>query len=177
MSPSPPVWGPPYSQAELDDAQRRFGLRFPPDLVALFRTKRLAQGYDWTRDDVAIREKLEWPFEGLLFDVENNDLWWPEWGARPEEPERRKAVLRAAVAAAPKLIPLYGHRFIPETPHEAGNPVFSVYQADIIYYGRDLDGYVEREFLGKRWPVAEPVKTIRFWSEMEARAGRSTREG
>lgn len=33
-------WTKGYTQAELDSAQHRFGLVFPPDLVALLREKR-----------------------------------------------------------------------------------------------------------------------------------------
>lgn len=32
--------GPGYSQAELADAQKRFDLRFPPDLYDLLRSRR-----------------------------------------------------------------------------------------------------------------------------------------
>jgi len=67
-------WTTGYSQAELDDAQDRFGLVFPLDLVALSKDRRAAGGHDWS-DDVAIRRMLDWPFDGLLFDVEHNALW------------------------------------------------------------------------------------------------------
>jgi hypothetical protein len=43
---------------------------------------------------------------------------------------------------------LISHRYLPEKSHEPGNPVFSVYQADVIYYGADLIDYFEREFAG-----------------------------
>jgi hypothetical protein len=35
---------------------------------------------------------------------------------------------------------------IPDDPHLEGNPVFSVHQADIIYYGHDLEDYLRHEF-------------------------------
>lgn len=175
-APRPKLWGPGYTDAELEAAQARFGLRFPPDLLELYREKRLLVGPDWVRDDEKIRKALDWPYEGILFDVENNDLWWPEWGARPSAPEARARVLREIVEAAPKLIPIVGHRYLPETPNEAGNPVFSVWQADIIYYGAHLADYLTREFAEQPpSPVAQPVRTIPFWSEMVVRAGHSTR--
>jgi hypothetical protein len=64
-------WLKGYTQAELDSAQRRFDLEFPPDLIALLREKRPANGHDWT-NDAEIRRALAWPFEGLLFDVAIN---------------------------------------------------------------------------------------------------------
>jgi hypothetical protein len=118
-------WEPGYTQPELDRAQNRFALTFSPDLIALLRERRPRNGHDWN-DEAAIRKMLAWPFEGLLFDVENSALWWPEWGKRPTEPEARTDVLRAVVARAPKLIPLFEHRYLPESPSEPGNPVFSV---------------------------------------------------
>ena len=69
---------------------------------------------------------------------------------------------------APKLIPLFGHRFLPDRPREAGNPVFSVYQTDIIYYGTNLANYFANEFhldIGApRCRPEEPIKRIEFWS-------------
>ena len=84
-------WAKGYTQAELDSAQHRFGLVFPPDLVALLREKRPVEGHDWT-DDVAIRRALERPFNGLLTSAENGRLWWPEWGRRPSDAHAREQV-------------------------------------------------------------------------------------
>jgi hypothetical protein len=77
----------------------------------------------------------------------------------------------AIVNAAPRLIPLIAHRYIPDAPHEAGNPVFSVMQADTIYYGADLADYFRREFAARPTdldPVGD-VRFIPFWSELVAR--------
>ena len=46
-----------------------------------------------------------------------------------------------AGAQAPRLIPLISHRYLPETANETGNPVFSVYQSDVIHYGTDVADY------------------------------------
>lgn len=166
--PQDTIWGPPYTEAELDAAQARFGFLFPPDLRALLLKHRLVMALDWTRDHEKIAEMFAWPYEGLLFDVENNDLWWPEWGPRSDDPAARAVALRRVVDAAPRLIPVCGHRYIPETPHAAGNPVFSVYQADIIVYGTDLADYIHHEFMAgplSYAPAGEP-RIIPFWSEM-----------
>jgi hypothetical protein len=164
-------WLKGYTQAELDSAQRRFDLEFPPDLIALLREKRPAKGHDWT-NDADIRRALAWPFEGLLFDVEQNHLWWPEWGTRPINADARKEILQSVVSRAPKLIPLIGHRYLPEEPREQA--VFSVYQADVIYYGANLTDYFEREFLGfNHRPWSQPTKHIPFWSDLVERNGDS----
>ena len=166
-----PIWTDGYCQGELDDAQAKYGLTFPPDLLALLLERRPVQGYDWRSDDDQIRAMLKWPLEGLLFDVENNDLWWPECGLRPGTQEARAEVVAAVVASAPKLIPLVSHRYLPAEPNEAGNPVFSVYQSDVIYYGVDLADYFDREYGDPGRPLPHPAKHIPFWSDLVERNG------
>lgn len=162
-------WTKGYTQAELDRAQRRFGLVFPPDLVALLRRKRPVAGYDWT-DERAIQRALEEPFNGLLASVESGQLWWPEWGRLPRSASAREQALRDIVSRAPKLIPLVSNRYLPEQPHEAGNPVFSIFYADAICFGANLKDYFEREF--DWWssrPSPRPTKHIPFWSDLVER--------
>jgi hypothetical protein len=137
-------WAPGYHWSDLHRAQERFELRFPPDLVELLIEKRPVRGYDWTGNGEPIRKALAWPLEGLLFDVEHNGLWLSEWGDRSKQLADRKAAVTDLVAAAPKLIPLYGHRYLPDEPHERDNPILSVHQADVIHYGYDLADYFAR---------------------------------
>ncbi len=65
------------------------------------------------------------------------------------------------------MIPVFAHRMLPSEPHLEGNPVFSVHQTDIIYYGFDLDDYLRHEFrLPGRRPWPEHVRTIELWSKL-----------
>lgn len=95
---TPLVWTRGFSRAALERAQDRFGLTFPPDLFELLLDRRPAGGPDWT-NEAEIRARLAWPYEGLLFDVEHNGLWWPEWGERPGTAGARAEGLRQVVAA------------------------------------------------------------------------------
>lgn len=160
------MWAAGYSQEELDRAQEEFGLVFPPDLVDLLRDRRPANGYDWRVDRAKIREMLAWPLEGMLFDIEQNGFWMDEWGVIPERAADRREIATAAVRAAPKLIPLVSHRYLPAEPSEPGNPVFSIYQTDIIYYGANLDHYFQNEF--GSWSSLEETayRYIRFWPDI-----------
>jgi hypothetical protein len=168
-------WTKGYTQAELDRAQHRFGLVFPPDLIALLRRKRPVDGHDWT-DDAATRRALDWPLDGLLISVERGQIWWPEWGKEPSNARARKEVLHDVVSRAPKLIPLISHRYLPEQPHESGNPIFSVFYTDVIYYGANLKDYFGREFgdwhtRNQPWPTQ--IKYIPFWSDLVERFGQN----
>lgn len=161
--------------SELRRAEEAYSIRFPPDLAELLRFA-LPTGRRWpdwrnTSDD-AIRDALQWPLEGMLFDIEHNAFWLEEWGTRPEELSDAFAIARERVAAAPKLIPVPGHRYLPQEPLLEGNPVFSVYQTDVICYGRDLSEYFANEFSyyfrgpGSEHRITEPVRTIEFWSAL-----------
>ncbi|HEY4157567.1 MAG TPA: hypothetical protein VGM29_05695 [Polyangiaceae bacterium] len=50
----------------------------------------------------------------------------------------------------------------------AGNPVFSVHQTDIIYYGSNLLAYLRCELDGLAHADAlhVPPRAIRFWSSL-----------
>jgi len=86
-------------------------------------------------------------------------------GEKPSSPAEQRGRLQQVFAAAPKLIPLYGHRNLPQEPFRKTNPVFSVYQMDVICYGVDLEDWFQRE--RNRWLEwsGRPIKEIRFWSE------------
>jgi hypothetical protein len=91
-------------------------------------------------------------------------------GSAPLQLARSRASSAGVVSLAPKLIPLIAHRYLPEEPHESGNPVFSIFYTDAIYYGANLDDYFEREFTGwhgRPWP--KPIKYITFWSDLVER--------
>jgi hypothetical protein len=84
----------------------------------------------------------------------------------------RKQVLRDVISRAPKLIPLIGHRYLPEHPHESGNPIFSIFYTDAIYYGANLKDYFEREFGDwhtRNQPLPRQIKYIPFWSDLVER--------
>jgi hypothetical protein len=155
------------SDEEIARAEEQYCIRFPPDLRAFLQTAS-PKGIpfpDWRSADSAfIREMLDWPLHGLLFDVEHNVFWLSEWGTRPDSLEDAKHIAEQNVRQAPKLIPVYSHRMMPERPHAAGNPVLSVHQMDIIHYGFDLEDYFRHEFhLDGREPWPDKIREIEFW--------------
>jgi len=184
---------PGLSDGEVGVIERKYDLRFPPDLHRFLQMGLPVLGLpgdgrdygeaevistgswvDWRNDsEEEIRERLDLPADGICFDIEYNNFWRDDWGRRPSNLQDAFGVARESIAAAPKLIPIFGHRYIPEEPSEVGNPVFSVIQTDIIYYGYDLTGYLLNElnhtYLSVDFPdllpdyVAKSPRSIRFW--------------
>lgn len=159
---------------EVAQIEEKYEFKFPKDYLELLMTGLpISDGFiNWrTATESKIIKKLSWPLQGICFDIENNDFWLHEWGQRPELLIDRFTIAKKAIEKAPKLIPIYGHRYIPDRPAEIDNPIFSVYQTDIIYYGRNLNEYLENEF-GKnifgqsRFQITEPIRIIPFWSKL-----------
>ena len=150
---------------EVEHIEKTFSFRFPPDLCAFLKTAvPFSNSPRWrSGSESDIREWFDEPLRGILFDVETNEFWLPEWGERPIVPSIALEVAASNIRTAPKLIPILAGRYMPELPHEVGNPVFSVHQADIIYYGFDLEDYLRHEFNLPReeWPAQ--IRQIGFW--------------
>lgn len=158
------------TSSEIEFAEEAYGFTFPPDLKEFLQLA-LPVGLRWPnwRDaaDQHIQRIIDWPTEGICFDIENNSFWWDKWGERPEVLQEAFAVAKQKIAAAPRLIPVYSHRYLPATPHLTGNPVFSVYQTDIIYYGTDLGTYLQNEFhFALDDGGSQPIRRIEFWSDL-----------
>jgi hypothetical protein len=189
-------WTGGFTDAEIELAEQKHRVVFPPDLRLFLGTLgatdrplvgagfsgdalvgRKSPGfYDWRRDEDAIRAARDGVVDGLLFDVEHNGLWLAAWGNRPGAERDRADVVRAAVAAAPPLLPLTGHRFLVGAPAVAGNPVLSVVQSDIIVYGGDLREFLVAELaellagedadVGLKSGAFQRVAALPLWGEL-----------
>ncbi|MCV7227928.1 hypothetical protein [Mycolicibacterium komossense] len=162
------------TEAEFARVEGRFGFQFADDHRA-FLAAGLPVGERWPdwRDgaDEDLLDRLGWPVEGVLFDVENNALWMDEWGERPVEMADALTLASHKLAGVPQMVPVYGHRYLPAGRGTYGHPVLSIYQADIICYGFTLVDYLDNEFGpgpdNLRWASAVgPQPTVEFWSEL-----------
>lgn len=178
------------SVAEIIAIETRYGFHFPSDLRAFLQAALpvsiakydVSSGFpNWRSDpEEQLRWRLGFPLEGIEFDVEHNQFWLSSWGPRPADLREAIEIARQCVSSAPKLIPVYSHRYIADEPRSAGNPVMSVHQTDIIYYGQNLQDYFEQEFGdhsedwygGQRYANWTPEqyhaahRSIRFWSDL-----------
>jgi hypothetical protein len=156
---------------EIQRVEETHRFRFPPDLAS-FLSCALPVGPrfpDWRApESPVLLDQFAWPFDGMAFDIESNAFWWEPWGPRPVVLSEAIAVAKAAVERAPRMIPIAGHRYLPAEPASAGNPVFSVYQTDIIFYSVDLRRYLSCEFGGVAYvaAVSGDIRRIRFWTDL-----------
>ena len=154
-------------EAALDEIEGRYSFEFAPDhRVMLGIAVPVGERWPaWRGESAAIQERLNWPITSIVFDVEHNLFWHPDWGDRPDDLVDAMGVARSRLAEVPRLAPLYGHRYLPTVPHEPGNPVLSCYQTDIIYYGTDLLDWFDREFPRPNRGVIGPIdRHLPFWS-------------
>lgn len=158
---------------EIQLVEDSFGFRFPPDLRA-FLMFVLPSGKGWPNwrdvEDPEIELMLNWPYEGICFDIKNNSFWPASWGTKPASLAEAFEIAKRKVNASPKLIPILYHRYLPDRPSIEGNPVFSVHQTDIIYYGSNLWNYFQNEFHSyfgvAGYQITAPLRRIEFWSDL-----------
>ena len=160
----PDLVSPGLTPVELAELERRHGFTFADDHRA-FLAAGLPHGDrfpDWRGYP---ENQLGWPVEGVLFDVEHNGFWYPDWGLRPERMADARSVAAQRLATVPRMVPVYGHRYLPAGPGSGGHPVLSIYQTDVVVYGRDLADYIGREFGGLA-PSIDGGVTVAFWRDL-----------
>jgi len=160
------------SETEFAGIESAYGFRFPPDLRQFLSIGLpLGEGWlDWRRDSRAqVIKRMNAPLEGICLDVRRSGFWHSSWGAKPRFVYQRISRARRLIGDAPKLIPLFGHRYIPDRPCSSGNPVFSVVQTDIIHYGKDLISYLVNEFFALKLvddTKGDEYRPVEFWSDL-----------
>lgn len=195
-------WLDGLSEEEINQVERQWSVRFPPDYRLFLRqlhavdrptrgasyTEYVEEGeeshlvpkekpafYNWMTDTEALQDAFNWLVEGLQFDAEFNNIWLPTWGPKPGTVASQKERIRELVANAPKLIPIIGHSYLLAEPCQAGNPIFSVYQSDIIVFNSDLHDFflfeftallgIEGQWRDKRLRDNDVYAAIPFWGD------------
>lgn len=161
---------PGLTEDELARVENEFDFEFADDHRS-FLSSAVPVGESWpdwrSAPRRSLQQRLQLPVEGVLFAVEWRGFWSTGWGVRPS---RMKDALRSAkyqLARVPRLVPVHSNRYLPTGRGSHGNPVLSVYQADVSCCGTDLFTYIEGEF-----GHAEPdmpqllMPTVPFWSDL-----------
>lgn len=156
--------------AQIASVEAQLGFRLPEDFAYLLQNIRDEGGvfFPWLKfDRKNYDEMMEFVWGGIEFDIDANDLWLYRWGERPRDLAEAFAIARRDFATWPKLVPVYGHRFLAVEPCVLGNPVFSIVQTDIVYYGSDLAHYLVNEFLDHDWEAhTQGARHIEIWSDL-----------
>ncbi|MGW0197289.1 hypothetical protein [Nonomuraea sp. NPDC003201] len=171
---------PGLSDREFTWIEAEYGIEFADDHRAFLaaglpiNSARPEAGATWERpwpdwrdgEEEELRHHVEWPVRQVLRDVEYG-AWLSSWGAQPKDKAEALRIAGDALARAPKLIPLYAHRFLPGGRGTSGSQVLSIWGTDIISYGRDLAEYVTNDF-HPRDGDAEPWEqgdAVAVWGE------------
>ena len=164
---------PGLTATEFKEIEAEYQIAFPPDLKEFLSIGQPVgdRWINWRDKSSSLpTTQLLWPFEGMCFDIQHNAFWLEEWGPRPNDFTKCCEIAKKALVAAPQLIPIYGHRYIANRPNEPGNPIMSVWQTDIIYYGSNLSHYFDNEFgcfTGQKgWSEDQEYRWIDFWSHI-----------
>lgn len=163
------------SDDEFNEIEKQFNVIFPPDWK-LFLSVGLPVSLGFPNWRAAIRGDQEainfirdyqnFIKDGFYFDIENNEFYL-DASDKDLSIDKRKEKVSNAIDEAPPMVQVYLHRFIPSRPCENGNPIFSIYQTDIIIYGKNVPSYLRNEFhMEIDWPgYSEDLKYIDFYSD------------
>jgi hypothetical protein len=167
------------NDSDFDRIRDQLGLEPPPD-VRRFLTEALPVGPyfpDWRGDLKVVHDTFIRPIiPDFAFHVERNGFWFDHWGDRPDDINVAVATTKSNLETVPLLFPLGDPAYlkaVPCTPHESGNPVFSVRGPDVLHAGRNIVEYLTwfsepRETLDHNpTPVfSEDYRQILFWTDV-----------
>ena len=107
-------------------------------------TKNEPYFYNWLTDEKIIKDQMNWSYQTIFFDVKKN-FWLNSWEKRPKSEGELEKVFSNRYEKAPKLIPIFSHRFVVNHYQNAENPVLSVWGTDTIVYGWNMKHYLLHE--------------------------------
>jgi hypothetical protein len=168
---SPVVYGVSgLSSDEVASIEAQLGFRLPVDFTYLFQNLRDPSRifFPWSSfTKQEYDESIRWVLKGIEFDIDRNKFWMERWGKRPSTLSAALDIARNDFETWPKLLPIHGHRFLAAEPCLPDNPVFSVMQTDIIYYGANLAHYLLNEFVDHNYSLhtrQQEIRRVRVWS-------------
>ena len=157
---------------ELSKVESVYNVKFPIDLKEFYaEVLPVGEGFynwrDFSKINVNnIKRVLDRPFQNVKEDI-SNIVWNENWGNSPEDSKEISKCIMRLLEKAPKLIPIYKHRYM-ASQYNSSNPIFSIYGLDIIYYGENLEQYFDLELRYKKHSDINynNIRKIDFWSDI-----------
>ncbi|MGB8455550.1 MAG: hypothetical protein WCD89_24925 [Anaerocolumna sp.] len=157
---------------ELAKIEKIYEIKFPESLREfLMMGLPVSKGfYNWRnmeeRNIEYIKQVIYQPIK-YINDMPEEVYWCDDWGKEPEDEKYLKEEVIKRLSKAPKLLPIFSHRYMPMIS-ENYPPIISVHGVDIIYYGKDIEDYFEVEFGNKDQSEIDfdKIKPIQFWTDI-----------
>lgn len=157
---------------EVVQIEKIYEIVFPMSLRDfLMTTLPVSKGfYNWRNREQGnveyIKNIISQPIR-YITDMPEEVYWCEDWGVEPDNEDDFKSEVKKRLKIAPKLIPIFSHRYMPMIPSK-NPPVISVHGVDIIYYGENIEDYFRVEFGEKDQNKIsfENIKPIPFWTDI-----------
>lgn len=165
-------FAPGLAPDEMEKIEKTYGIQFPKSLrIFLMEALPVSTGfYNWRDFQPTnvrrIKQVMDLPVKQIRECAQEVE-WNEEWGEEPDSGADREQVVRKRLECAPRLLPVYAHRYIPVMESD-DPPIISVHDTDVIYYGKNLADYFEVEFGKKKHGEIKALRMeqIPFWSEI-----------
>ena len=171
-------WTDPLSDEEIDALESKWNIKFSPSHRSFLKILHKVDKeevieyeddetgeitldsfplfHDW-RDDAAIKERFEWPFECMRFDMFESvqPSWLKSWGIKPDDKDECIKIIEAWRQKAPVLIPFNTHRYLVAAAEGEESHVLSSYGFDMLLYGINLKEHLLYEL---KWDLGLDVR-------------------
>ncbi|MBR3917923.1 MAG: hypothetical protein IKJ59_04215 [Clostridia bacterium] len=153
------------TNGEMTKIEEIYEIRFPDSLRTFYSTAlpisientKFPKWNDFSSKNISyISQLISAPYQWLKQDIDRG-FWLSKWDRK---------TIDELFENAPKLIPIYSHRYVPMLNH-ADPPVISTVGRDTICYGVSLADYFFREFCNGNTAFEEMnVPYIPLWSDI-----------
>ncbi|SHN05782.1 hypothetical protein SAMN02746066_04648 [Anaerosporobacter mobilis DSM 15930] len=157
---------------EVTQIEKIYEIVFPMSLRDFLMTALpVSKGfYNWRNREQGnveyIKNMINQPIKYIM-DMPEEVYWCDDWGQEPNNEEHFKNEVKKRIKIAPKLVPIFSHRYMPINYSE-NPPIISVHGVDIIYFGENLGDYFNVEFGEKDQNTIsfENIESIPFWTDI-----------
>lgn len=161
------------NETDLRKIQQIYEIMLPQELIEFYSLALpVSMGfYNWKDFSLSniehIKSAIKRP-ENDLIELVDEIYWCDDWGEEPLDENEKAEIINDLLKKAPKLIPIFKHRYLPFYADNKSNPVFSIHGTDVIYYGDGLLSYLQIEFGLKNYNEIDysMIPHVPFWSDL-----------